>query len=159
MKTDLSIRLRDMDAFQKILLDKLKAIRLEGAKNIKDETDRILASTDVEFIVGNNKQYISYIEDFSFFFGYQLSAYEKATASGKQTEVVSFSGSKFVFDAGSIQIFSKGNDVLIFTGKSLKVYFECLDSLLSDTISFLKLNGFCSDDLNSFSNRLKPFLQ
>ncbi len=159
MEFFLNIRLGNPDKFHRTILDELMAIQRRGAMNIECETDRILASTAVEFIISFNDKTILYIEDFSFFFGYQISAYKRTKVSGKQTEVLSFSGNKVLFNKDKIQIISKNKDVILLTNLSLKTYFVKLLDLLFETIAFLKLKGFSSEDLNNFEHDLKSFLQ
>ncbi len=154
----MDIRLSKPNEFYSVIQKELMAASQQNTINAKHETDRILASVPTTFLISLNNRTILYLEDFSFFFGYQITAYEKAVASGKLTEILSFSGSKILVENNKIQFLSEGNKPLTLTGSVLREYFIALDNLLSEVISFLEHGNYGSEDLCDFEQRLEDFL-
>lgn len=104
--------------------------------------DRKLEMTPVKFVISFDGEVISYIEDFTFFFGYQLAAYQKACDTQNIVEISSFSGGSIQVRKESITLISKDQALLNLTEYALVEYFSALVGLLSEVVNFTEGFGW-----------------
>jgi len=158
MESYLNIQLDKPFDFLKKLQDELMANQQLGEGGAESTVDQSLASTPATFIISFDGKKFFYLEDFSFFFGYQINAFEQSENTGDQTEIVSFSGDKMLVRKDEIRFLTKEHDEYILTESSLALYFSNLMNILKCIASFLEYKGLYSEDLSDFEHRLTAIL-
>lgn len=121
----------------------------------EEDADRALERIDVCFQITYDGSVVEYIEDFAFFFGYQMSAFFQLLNESRSEKIRSFSGCAMCFTERGITIHSKSNDTLTLTRSRFPEYVQALRRLLGAVSVRLKSHSIRQSVLKELEARFE----